>query len=90
MIERDVSESHLDAIEAQLALAQAQLASFRHHLERLKAQANEAANGVQVMLPERCALYEPQRCMLQDAEAKRAGGFGSTAAMCPGCGHEAS
>lgn len=80
MIERDVTESHLDAIEAQLALAQAQVASFRHHLKALKAQ---AVTLVTPELPERCTGYADTQCALQSEDGKVKNFAGTS--FCRGC-----
>jgi hypothetical protein len=77
--ERDVMESHFDAIEAQLALCRAQLMSAREHYKRLVAQRVPA---VKVEVPARCAAYDPQKCMAQGGEAANCG----VSMMCRACG----
>jgi hypothetical protein len=81
----DVVPSHLDALEAQLRLALVQLEALRQTLA-----SRQTPSVTPAPLPERCASYEPGRCMLQDAEGVSSGGFGSKTTMCPGCGVEAN
>jgi hypothetical protein len=78
--ERDVSESHLDAIEAQLRLSLLQLEGLRHHLKVLKAQ---AVTVVRPELPERCTGYDETRCALQSEDGKVKNLAGSF--FCRGC-----
>jgi hypothetical protein len=81
VIERDVTSSHLDAIEAQLRLGLLQLESFRHHLANLMAQAVPTVTEPE--LPERCAGYDETRCALQSEDGKVKNFAGTS--FCRGC-----
>lgn len=78
---RDLTGSHLDALEAQARLLLASIDGLRHHIASLTPPA-----AVPDELPERCAGYAAMSCVEQGAEGKPCGGFGSTKRMCGGCG----
>lgn len=72
-------ESHFDAIEAQLRLSLAQVMSAREHHKRLVEQRTPK---VTVEIPERCAGYDPKKCMEQGGDAANCG----QSVMCRACG----
>jgi hypothetical protein len=80
MVERDVTESHLDAIEATFRLGLIQRDAARQHLARLKAQ---TVTVVKPELPERCKGYDETRCALQSEDGKVKNLAGSF--FCRGC-----
>jgi hypothetical protein len=81
VIERDVSDSHLDAMEATLRLGLMQLESLRHHRERLKAQAMPQVAIPE--LPEQCQGHSEERCGRRSDDG-RVSNFGGTW-KCIGC-----
>jgi hypothetical protein len=79
VIERDVMESHFDAIEAQLRLSLAQVMSAREHHKRLVEQRTPK---VTVEIPEKCKTQNARLCMERGADAAPCG----QSVMCRACG----
>jgi hypothetical protein len=86
VIERDVMESHFDAIEAHIALSdaqnalsRAQLLSAREHYKRLVEQRTPK---VAVEIPEKCKTQNARLCMEQGADSAPCG----QSVMCRACG----
>ena len=78
-----ITRAHLDALDAQLRLAAAQIEALRHHLT--------APIVVEAELPFRCSGVPEHLCAKQCDEARvDVGGMGGAAArwICRGCGEE--
>lgn len=74
----DLTDSYLDAIEAQARLLIVNVDALRAHRHTLKAPA-----AVRVELPERCQGIAAERCAAQSDDGK-VKNFGGTA-TCQGC-----
>ncbi len=81
----DVVIHQIDALEATLAVAGAQLAALRHALQTPATPVKPVAPA----LPERCAGIPSERCALRSDEAKHvAATFADPYAWrCDGCGY---
>jgi hypothetical protein len=80
-----VIPQHLDAIEAQLRLALAQVDVLRHHVA-----ATQPVKAATVTRPERCAGVPAEQCGMQDEDARQdiATFSASHRWRCVGCRHE--
>jgi hypothetical protein len=78
----DILRHHLDALEATVRLALAQLEAARH------AMGQEAPPSATVSLPARCAGVAADRCAEQDGDWAETGTLADPSARkCRGCGH---
>jgi hypothetical protein len=80
-----VIPQHLDAIEAQLRLALAQVEAMRHHIVT-----QAPVKAATVALPERCVGVPAEQCGMQDEDARQdiATFSASHRWRCVGCRHE--